>query len=78
MGSNPRLASLKASQYFSGLVSGAWPGGLSAGWAVWPLLNRAALVKLVSAVADLANLERVVAGMRSGGAPIITFNDIYR
>ena len=66
MGRNPILDSLKASQYFS-LVS----GGGELGWAVWPL-NRAALVRFVRAVADLANLERVVAGISSGGAPIMT------
>ena len=32
------------------------------------------LVRLVRAVADLASLEKVVAGRRRGGAPIITFN----
>ena len=70
MGRNPILVSLKASQYFS-LVS----GGGELGWAVWPL-NRAALVRLVRAVADLANLDRVVAGISSGGAPIITCKEI--
>ena len=68
MGRNPILDSLKASQYFS-----LGSGGGELGWAVWPL-NRAALVRLVRAVADLANLERVVAGMRRGGAPIMTLN----